>query len=96
MAVKYFVKAAVSEYLDNKTNTTKKKYQSIGVVMETKHGLMLKIETLPLFDIDNKFDLEKPELFLSNDVMKVLFGNFGCLLSALNSKICGGSKKQAF
>ena len=44
MAVKYFVKAAVSEYLDSKTNTTKKKYQSIGVVMETKHGLMLKID----------------------------------------------------
>jgi len=27
----------------------KKRYQSIGVIMETKHGLMLKLETLPLF-----------------------------------------------
>jgi len=27
----------------------KKRYQSIGVIMDTKHGLMLKIETLPLF-----------------------------------------------
>ena len=49
MGIKFFVKAAISEYLDTKTNTMKKKYQSIGVVVETKHGLMLKIETLPLF-----------------------------------------------
>jgi len=48
MAIKYFVKAAVSEYQD-KDGTTKKRYQSIGVIMETKHGLMLKLETLPLF-----------------------------------------------
>jgi hypothetical protein len=27
----------------------KKRYQSIGIVMETKHGLMLKIESLPIF-----------------------------------------------
>lgn len=48
MAIQYFVKAAVSEYQD-KDGTTKKRYQSIGVIMETKHGLMLKLETLPLF-----------------------------------------------
>ena len=48
MSVKYFVKAAVSEYTD-KEGKSKKKYQSIGVVMETKHGLMLKIETIPVF-----------------------------------------------
>jgi len=48
MSVKYFVKAAVSEYMD-KEGKPKKKYQSIGVVMETKHGLMLKIETIPVF-----------------------------------------------
>jgi len=46
MAITHFVKAAVSEYQD-KDGTTKKRYQSIGVVMETKHGLMLKFETLP-------------------------------------------------
>ena len=48
MSVKYFVKAAVSEYKDQ-AGAVKKKYQSIGVVLETKHGLMLKIENLPLF-----------------------------------------------
>ena len=48
MAIQYFVKAAVSEYQD-KDGTTKKRYQSICVIMETKHGLMLKLETLPLF-----------------------------------------------
>lgn len=48
MAITHFVKAAVSEYQD-KDGTTKKRYQSIGVVMETKHGLMLKLETLPLY-----------------------------------------------
>lgn len=48
MGIEYFVKAAVSEYQD-KDGVTKKRYQSIGVIMETKHGLMLKLETLPLF-----------------------------------------------
>jgi hypothetical protein len=49
MAIQYFVKAAVSEYEDKADGKMKKRYQSIGVIMETKHGLMLKIETLPLF-----------------------------------------------
>lgn len=48
MAIKYFVKAAVSEYQD-KDGANKKRYQTIGIIMETKHGLMLKIESLPLF-----------------------------------------------
>jgi hypothetical protein len=47
MAIKYFVKAAVSEY--ESEGKMKKRYQSIGVIMETKHGLMLKIESLPIF-----------------------------------------------
>jgi len=49
MGIKYFVKAAVSEYEDKTEGKMKKRYQSIGVVMETKHGLMLKIESLPVF-----------------------------------------------
>ena len=49
MAIKYFVKAAVSEYEDKTDGKMKKRYQSIGVIMETKHGLMLKIESLPMF-----------------------------------------------
>jgi hypothetical protein len=49
MAITHFVKAAVSEYEDKTDGKMKKRYQSIGVIMETKHGLMLKLETLPLF-----------------------------------------------
>ena len=48
MAITHYVKAAVSEYQDQ-SGATKKRYQTIGIVMETKHGLMLKIESLPLF-----------------------------------------------
>ena len=48
MAVKYFVKAAVSEFKGD-DGSMKKRYQTIGIVMETKHGLMLKIESLPMF-----------------------------------------------
>jgi DNA-directed RNA polymerase subunit L len=35
-----------------------------------------QIETLPIFDIPNYFDLENPETFLPTDVMKKLFGKF--------------------
>ena len=49
MAITHFVKAAVSEYEDKTDGKMKKRYQSIGVIMDTKHGLMLKLETLPLF-----------------------------------------------
>ncbi|MEM0354160.1 MAG: RpoL/Rpb11 RNA polymerase subunit family protein [Thermoplasmata archaeon] len=35
-----------------------------------------QIEMLPIFDIPNYFDLENPELYLSNDVLKSLFSNF--------------------
>lgn len=35
-----------------------------------------QIETLPIFDIPNYFDLENPEIYLSNDIMKNIFGNF--------------------
>jgi len=48
MAITHYVKAAVSEYQDQ-SGATKKRYQTIGIVMETKHGLMLKIESLPIF-----------------------------------------------
>jgi hypothetical protein len=50
MAVVYYIKAAVSEYTD-KENNPKKKYSTIGIVMETKHGLMMKIETIPLLQL---------------------------------------------
>ena len=35
-----------------------------------------QIETLPIFDIPNYFDLENPELFLPTEVMKQLFSTF--------------------
>ena len=48
MAITHFVKAAVSEYQD-KDGTTKKRYATIGVIIETKHGLMMKLESLPFY-----------------------------------------------
>ena len=50
MGIRYYVKAAISEYTD-KDGKAKKKYQSIGVVIETKNGLMLKLESLPLLSL---------------------------------------------
>ena len=48
MGIKYYLKAAVSEYTD-KDGAPKKRYQTIGIVTETKKGdLMAKIEMLPL------------------------------------------------
>lgn len=35
-----------------------------------------QIETLPIYDIPNYFDLENPEIFLPTEVMKNLFGKF--------------------
>lgn len=49
MAIKYHVKAAVSEYTDN-SGQAKKRYQQIGIVTETAKGdLMIKIESIPMF-----------------------------------------------
>ena len=50
MGIRYYIKAAVSEYQD-KDGKAKKKYQSIGIILETKNGLMLKLETIPLFSL---------------------------------------------
>lgn len=49
MAITHYVKAAVSEYEDKSDGKMKKRYQTIGVIMETKHGLMLKLESLPFY-----------------------------------------------
>lgn len=49
MAIKYYVKAAVSEYTDA-SGANKKRYQTIGIVTETQKGdLMIKLEMIPLF-----------------------------------------------
>lgn len=50
LGIRYYIKAAVSEYQD-KDGKAKKKYQSIGIILETKNGLMLKLETIPLFSL---------------------------------------------
>jgi len=51
MGIKYYVKAAVSEYAD-KDGQPKKRYQTIGIVTETKKGdLMIKIEMLPMLSM---------------------------------------------
>jgi hypothetical protein len=48
MGIKYYLKAPVSEYTD-KDGQQKKRYQTIGIVTETKKGdLMAKIEMIPL------------------------------------------------
>ncbi len=48
MAIKYYVKAAISEYQDQ-AGVTKKRYNTIGIVTETKKGdLMMKLEMIPL------------------------------------------------
>jgi len=48
MAIKWYVKAPVSEYTD-KDGQAKKRYQTIGIVTETKKGdLMMKLEMIPL------------------------------------------------
>lgn len=51
MAIKYYVKAAVSEYVDQ-AGANKKRYQTIGIVTETKKGdLMMKLEMIPLLGL---------------------------------------------
>jgi len=51
MAIKYYVKAAVSEYTD-KDGANKKRYQTIGIVTETKKGdLMMKLEMIPFLGL---------------------------------------------
>lgn len=50
MSVKYYIKSARSRYTD-KDGKEKTRYETIGIVMETKHGLMLKIETIPLLQL---------------------------------------------
>jgi hypothetical protein len=51
MAIKYYVKAAISEYTDQ-SGATKKRYNTIGIVTETKKGdLMMKLEMIPLLGL---------------------------------------------
>jgi hypothetical protein len=53
MAIKYFVKAPVSEYTDQ-SGAVKKRYQNIGIIMETKKGdLMVKLELIPFKAIED-------------------------------------------
>ena len=51
MGIKYYLKAPVSEYAD-KAGEPKKRYQTIGIVTETKKGdLMLKLEMIPFLGL---------------------------------------------
>ena len=51
MAIKYYVKAAISEYTDQ-SGATKKRYNTIGIVTETKKGdLMMKLEMIPMLGL---------------------------------------------
>jgi len=51
MAIKWYVKAPVSEYVAQ-DGTSKKRYATVGIVTETKKGdLMLKLEMIPLLGL---------------------------------------------
>ena len=67
MAIKYLVKAATSEYTD-KDGTAKKRYATIGAVFESKHGLMMSLESLPLFGLKEGDFLEDLELSPNVDI----------------------------
>jgi hypothetical protein len=64
MAIKYYVKAAISEYTDQ-AGQSKKRYNTIGIVTETKKGdLMMKLEMIPLLGLKDGtlwFYLNVPE-----------------------------------
>lgn len=47
MGIKYEVTAVTGSYTDRDGNE-KKRYHKLGVVMETKNGEMLKLESIPL------------------------------------------------
>jgi hypothetical protein len=49
MAIKYFIKSVVSEY--EKDGVIKKSYANIGTIFESKNGLMMALEVLPLFSL---------------------------------------------
>jgi len=52
MGIKWYVKAPVSEYEDKTDGKMKKRYQTIGIVTETKKGdLMMKLEMIPLLGL---------------------------------------------
>ena len=51
MGIEYYLKAAISEYVD-KDGATKKRYQTIGIVTKTKkNDLMFKLELIPLLGL---------------------------------------------
>lgn len=47
MARKYEVTAVTGKYTDS-TGAEKSRYQTLGSVIETKNGLMLKLEAVPI------------------------------------------------
>lgn len=58
------VTAVLGEYV-NAQGETKKKYQKIGAIIESKHGPMLKLDVIPLewsgyAFINDPYDKEKP------------------------------------
>lgn len=51
MGIEYYLKAAISEYVD-KDGATKKRYTTIGIVTKTKkNDLMFKLELIPLLGL---------------------------------------------
>ena len=61
----YDVTAVLGEYV-NAQGETKKKYQKIGAIINSKHGPMLKLDMVPLewagyAYINEPYDKEKPK-----------------------------------
>ena len=60
MAILYKVTAAVGKYTD-KDGNEKNRYVDMGVVMETKNGPMLKLESIPAAGWDGWAYLNEPK-----------------------------------
>lgn len=73
-AIRITILKRVPVYAFNRTNIYVENEKSKH--MYNNDMLYLQIETLPIFDIPNYFDVEDPEIFLPTDTMKEIFGKF--------------------
>lgn len=48
MGIKYEVTAPAGKYTDQRTGEEKTRYVKVGVIIETRAGLMLKAEAIPV------------------------------------------------
>lgn len=60
MSVRYNCRAKVGEYQDRNSGELKAKYATIGVVLRTEKGFVVKLDTLPV-NFDGTIFLAEPE-----------------------------------